>query len=147
MSFFSFIFHDNRVARRSRTTTVTERTTEARDEIETEETANSRPLQRDGTERQRHLVVTKKANTRDLTRRQHLRDNRRLGTRRCRRRQRRVRGKNKRGNNSNNEEKVVIDSKAARLLVPLLVVAALPHRLLRLLPLRPPRRSERWRIS
>ena len=131
------------MARRSRTTTVTERT-EARDEIETEETANSRPLQRDGTERQRHLVVTKKANTRDLTRRQHLRDNRRLGTRRCRRRQRRVRGKNKRGNN---EEKVVIDSKAARLLVPLLVVAALPHRLLRLLPLRPPRRSERWRIS
>ena len=47
------------MARRSRTTTVTERT-EARDEIETEETANSRPLQRDGTERQRHLVVTKK---------------------------------------------------------------------------------------
>ncbi len=141
---FSFFLHDNRVARRSRTTTVTERTTEARDEIETEETANSRPLQRDGTERQRHLVVTKKANTRDLTRRRHLRDNRRLGTRRCRRRQRRVRGKNKRGNN---EEKVVIDSKAARLLVPLLVVAALPHRLLRLLPLRPPRRSERWRIS
>ena len=78
VSFFSFIFHDNRVARRSRTTTVTERTiegrerTEARDEIETEETANSRPLQRDGTERQRHLVVTKKANTRDLTRRRHL---------------------------------------------------------------------------
>jgi hypothetical protein len=55
-----------------------------------------------------------------------------------------VRGKNKRGNN---EEKVVIDSKAARLLVPLLVVAALQHRLLRLLPLRPPHRSERWRIS
>ena len=143
VSFFSFIFHDNRVARRSRTTTVTERT-EARDEIETEETANSRPLQRDGTERQRHLVVTKKANTRDLTRRRHLRDNRRLGTRRCRRRQRRVRGKNKRGNN---EEKVVIDSKAARLQVPLLVVAALQHRLLWLLPLRPPHRSERWRIS